>query len=238
MKWMYYIFIRVVKFRDEGCYVNKRLVCGVGINDADYKLTKRVKVNGKWKITWRCPYYTKWVNMLIRCYGTDYQELHNTYLDCCVCSEWLYFSNFKGWMENRVWEGRSLDKDFLSGDVKIYSPETCIFIPSYINVFTIVNGASRGEYPLGVSYVKDSRMVNELKRPFKSQIKEYKGSFVSLGYYKTPQEAHKAYLEAKLEKCESYLIEFRDDTDIKKGLSRIREKLKYHIENNLELTSF
>ena len=37
-----------------------KLVYGVGINDADYVLTKQEKVNGKWKIVWSCPYYERW----------------------------------------------------------------------------------------------------------------------------------------------------------------------------------
>ena len=45
------------KFRDEGCYVkSQKLVHGVGVNDADYNVTKRERVNGKWKTTWICPF--------------------------------------------------------------------------------------------------------------------------------------------------------------------------------------
>lgn len=55
-----------------------KLVHGVGINDADYAVTKweTVIVNGKQKqkLIWFCPFHRAWGNMLQRCYSTTYQE--------------------------------------------------------------------------------------------------------------------------------------------------------------------
>lgn len=101
-------------------------VIGVGINDADYDTC----VNGS-----VCPYYRKWADLLRRCYSKRFLEKRSSYKGCTVCKEWHTFSNFKRWMEKQDWEGKVLDKDLLSGDDKIYSPDTCVFLPSKINNF-------------------------------------------------------------------------------------------------------
>ena len=50
----------------------RKLVFGVGINDADYAVTEyeTTEVNGvrKQKFVWGCPYYLTWKGMLRRCY--------------------------------------------------------------------------------------------------------------------------------------------------------------------------
>lgn len=155
---------------------------GVGINDADYEVKKSKKMNGKWKIVWMCPYYDRWTSMLSRCYSKKLQETHPTYKGCSVCDEWLRFSNFKKWMEEQNWEGRQLDKDFLFENNKVYSPSTCLFIPNKLNSFIITSGKARGEYPLGVHYMKKARdMINEHSNPYQSQVSDQKGKIIYLG---------------------------------------------------------
>lgn len=216
-----------------------RLVYGVGINDADYALVKKGKVDGKWKTVWECPYYRKWCQMLSRCYSKNIQERQPTYKGCTVWEEWLTFSNFKKWMEQQEWEGRALDKDFLVEGNKVYGPTTCVFIPNNLNSFIVTGAKARGEYPLGVSYAKKPKyMVNERSKPYRSMIRNQTGKKVSLGEYLTPKEAHQAYLVAKLEQCKSYLMEFKNETLTVKALIRIRDKIQYHLDNNLELTSY
>ena len=44
---------------------NRKLVCGVGINDADYVVTKQETIGyvdgkQKQKLIWRCPFYKTW----------------------------------------------------------------------------------------------------------------------------------------------------------------------------------
>ena len=93
---------------------NKRLVVGVGINDANYVVKKFTKVNGKQTLVSFCPYYVRWHEMLQRCYSPNVRS------NCClgheVCPEWLRFSNFRAWMAqyDGVWEGRDLDKTILN----------------------------------------------------------------------------------------------------------------------------
>ena len=54
-------------------------VCGVGINDADYLV--QPTVNGK-KI--KCPIYTMWSSMILRCYDSKYSSRFSTYHNCGV----------------------------------------------------------------------------------------------------------------------------------------------------------
>ena len=76
---------------------------GIGTNDADYKVTASEHVDGKLKTVWTCPYYIKWGNMLRRCYSPTYQAETPTYEKVKVEDSWLYFSNFKRWMETQYW---------------------------------------------------------------------------------------------------------------------------------------
>ena len=213
--------------------MKSKLVYGVGINDADYTVKIHEVVDGKRKIVWTCPYYRKWNEMLRRCYSEKELEKHPTYRGCSVCNEWLLFSNFKSWMEQRECEGRHLDKDFLIENNKIYSPSTCVFVPQKVNNFITTSGKTRGEYPLGVSLVKDSK-----KNPYGSRCMNGSGDQIYLGIFSTPEQAHQAWLKKKLEVCNEYLLEFKEEPLIIKGLTRIKDKLEYHISNNIELTSF
>lgn len=171
-------------------YKRSSLLVGVGINDADYNVVTHRVVNGKQVITGRCPFYQKWSSMISRCYRIDYQNAYPTYKDCTVCKEWLTFSNFKAWMEKQDWEGNHLDKDLLLEGNKVYSPETCVFIPLKINSFLLSSGASRGESLLGVTVFNNGYIMARCNDPFKKR-----SSY--LGYFKTQEEAHQAWKERK-----------------------------------------
>ena len=75
---------------------------------------------------------------------------------------------------------------------KIYSPETCAFVPTEINTLLISCKTTRGKYPIGVTLNKGGG------KKFIAQITKNKKHF-HLGYYGTPEEAFEAYKEAKEE---------------------------------------
>lgn len=82
--------------------------------------------------------YMCWMNMLRRCYNESYLDNKAiTYKDCTVCNEWLYYPNFEKWYDENYYEidGERvhLDKDILIEGNKVYSPNTCIFVPQSIN---------------------------------------------------------------------------------------------------------
>ena len=189
----------------------KKLVCGVGINDADYLLHKReitIDNNGKQvrKLVWRCPIYTVWSDMLRRCYDVKYLHRFPTYKEVSVCSEWLVFSKFREWMLKQNFEGKVLDKDLLSHDTfKIYSPSTCCFISNEINLFLTERKNSRGTFPLGVYFHKQSgKFSADCSNPFTKKRER-------LGRFDCPKEAHKVWALCKFELALKFSFETEDD---------------------------
>ena len=169
------------------------LIHGIGINDADYVLTKVEKVNNKQKLLWICPFYAAWKKMLERCYSEKLLARYPTYKGCRVCSEWLIFSNFKKWMETQDWKGKSLDKDLLVKGNKVYSPDTCVFVDAGINVFTTDCAKSRGKYLIGVSRHKPTnKFLARCSNPFTNKQE-------NLGYFDDELEAHLAWKTRKHE---------------------------------------
>ena len=181
-----------------GIKAGVKLVFGVGINDAGYVVQIKetvfhVQGKRKRKLVWECPFYRKWTDMLKRCYSEYYQSKCPTYKDCFVTDEWLTFSNFKVWMEQQDWEGKQLDKDILFPNNKIYSPEACVFVDARVNLFIIERAAGRGEWPIGVH-------LDKRDRKFGARCSSVvTGKQESLGCFKTPEEAHQAWLSFKLE---------------------------------------
>jgi len=175
-----------------------KLVCGVGINDLPYRaqVKEEVTKNGGKRIqksVFTCKYYTAWTDMLTRCYSKKLLESYPTYIGTSVCSEWLYATAFKKWMDQQDWHGKCLDKDIIVPGSKLYSPETCAFVLQATNLFVIARDASRGEYPIGVYLLKRTgKYQAQCKNPFTGK-KEH------LGYFSTPEEAHEAWRKRKHE---------------------------------------
>lgn len=176
----------------------KKLIYGVGINDAGYAVMKREEagyVDGKRKrkLVWACPYYKTWKSMLERCYSTRAPEKYPTYRSCNVSKEWHTFSNFKAWMEKQDWEGKSLDKDLLIEGNKIYSADTCVFVTQMVNNFITDRRAARGKWLIGVSWDKGkNKFLSRCCNPFT-------GKTENLGRFTSEQEAHNAWRKRKLE---------------------------------------
>lgn len=197
--------------------MNKKLVYGVGVNDADYVVCP--SVNGKQVM---CPFYMVWKSMLERCYSPKLQAKRSTYVGCIVCEEWLTFSNFKAWMETQDWHGKEPDKDILFVGNKIYSPATCVFVDSLTNTFISDSGATRGEWPIGVSFHKRRRKFEaNCNNPFTNR-KEF------IGYFACPNEAHLAWRKRKHELA-LQLADMQTDERVAAAL-RVRYALKGEVK--------
>ena len=137
--------------------------------------------------------YQTWHRMLQRCYSKEYHKKNPTYIDCEALEEFHNFQNFGEWDEDNYYEIEGevmcLDKDILVKHNKIYSPETCIFVPQTINLLFIKNDKNRGESVIGTSpfkgkYRTDCYLINP--KTGKSK-KEY------LGTYDTQEKAFQVY---------------------------------------------
>lgn len=165
-----------------------RLVHGVGINDADYCVTKYNSRKQGGSLIWACPFYVTWKGMLKRCYYSKYHEHHPSYLDCEVDKRWHVFSNFKNWMESQNFFEKQLDKDLLAVGNKIYGPDYCVFISSRLNIFMNSRRAGRGKYLIGVSANRGGFLAG-CSNPF-TGVRE-------CSYHKTELEAHVAWKAMK-----------------------------------------
>lgn len=158
-------------------------VLGVGYNDLKYKYS-----NDK--------FYTKalivWQTMIRRCYSDKYKKNKPSYIGCVVSKEWLTFSTFYDWYIVNYTNGYVLDKDILVKGNKVYSSDTCCFVPPRINSLFIKSNRSRGKYPIGVYF-------NQGK--YKAQLNKMEENQISLGVFNCPIDAFNAYKEAK----ESYI---------------------------------
>ena len=168
-----------------------KLVRGVGVNDADYIVSNSVVIDG---IEYnQCPYYRSWGRMLERCYSSKYHIRNSSYAGCSVTDDWLTFSNFKNWMMTQDWVGLQLEKDVLIVGNKHYSSTTCVFAHSKVNTFVTDSANSRGDYPIGVHLYKlTGKYKSECRNPFANKQE-------SLGYFTTPEAAHNAWKQRKLQ---------------------------------------
>lgn len=137
------------------------------------------------------PAYSSWHRMLERCFSDKLKEKYPTYINVTCCDDWLNFSNFLKWYEKEAREDYELDKDILFKNNKLYSPETCCFIPSELNKILTRSDESRGKYPLGVHYHK---RIDK----FAATVR-YNNVPISLGYFSTVEEAFNAYKVKKEE---------------------------------------
>lgn len=166
-----------------------RLISGVGVNDYCGNVT--FIDGGRRK---PIPAYSAWSSMLNRCYSKAFQERQPTYKGVTVCDDWLVFTNFKKWFDVAYIDGYELDKDII-GDGSAYSPDSCIYIPQWLNKFTTGSNATRGCCPIGACHRKDiDRYQANCRHPF--------GKYEYLGYFMTQDEAHSAWKKRKLEIAE------------------------------------
>ena len=139
--------------------------------------------------------YLTWRGILERCYSERYHLKKPTYKGCSVHPDWHNFQIFAAWFERNYVEGFVLDKDILFKGNKEYNSDTCCFVPPEVNILFTKSNKTRGEYPIGVSFVKSNKK-------FVSQL-SVENKQTNLGYFATPEEAFSAYKVAK----ESYIKE-------------------------------
>ena len=162
--------------------------CGVGFIDVEGASIGR-------KMT---SWYAAWNGMINRCYNENLRYRHISYKDCTVSENFRYLSNFKEWYHKQIGhdqEGWHLDKDILVKGNKVYSEDTCCFVPPEINSLFIKADRIRGKYPIGIYEDKQAGK-------FKVRI-SVEGKQKHIGRYYCEKEAFYAYKTAK----ESYIKE-------------------------------
>ena len=115
------------------CPYEKRYF-GVGyLGEGKYKVSENRKLTDEFKI---------WYHMLQRCYDPKYHEKEPTYKGCVVEDFLLNFQNMCEWLKNNYYEipgeKMHLDKDILCKGNKVYSRDTCVFVPQRINSLYLI----------------------------------------------------------------------------------------------------
>ena len=121
----------------------------------------------------------------MRAYSEKYHAKHPTYADVTVCEEWRRFMAFRNWMNRQDYAGKTLDKDLIQLGNTLYAPELCAFVSHETNTVVHENEKKRGEWPIGVDYVKR-------RGAFRARIGRK-----NIGQYPTAGQAHTAWRTAK-----------------------------------------
>ena len=177
-------------------------VFGIGVLGAKYQIT----INGV-----LTKEYALWNSMLVRCYSDKYQKKQPTYEGCEVSDNFKSFEYFYEWCHRQVGfdvKGFELDKDLLIKGNKVYSEDSCVFIPKEINSLLVKREASRGEHLIGVSWCKKGEA-------FEARVRKNKGKREHLGYFNTELEAYNAYKEAKESFIKEQAEKWKDEIDIR-----------------------
>ena len=190
-----------------------RSVCGIGYIDVgEFKTTIKNKHTKE---------YFAWMAMLRRCYSEKMQAENPTYIGCTVCNEWHSFQNFAKWYTSQEDYGKDyqLDKDLLVSGNKIYSPETCVLAPQEVNLLFVDRAACRGDYPLGVSYMKRAKK-------FRAYI-GIDGKYIHLGYFDNPNDAHLCFLKAKKDRIKQIALRWKSEIDERLFKALMQRALTY-----------
>ena len=137
--------------------------------------------------------YKLWCDMLRRCYSETFQKKRPTYEGCEASENFKSYEYFYEWCHSKIGfgnEGWHLDKDLLIKGNKVYSEDSCIFLPSEINSLLIKRTSLRGKCLIGVHWCNTNKV-------FVAQVSKNKGKSERLGFFKTELEAFNAYKEAK-----------------------------------------
>lgn len=161
-----------------------RLVYGIGIND----LEESIKKNGKF-----IPVYSAWKSMLQRCYCSATVQKNPTYQECTVHPDWLILSNFKKWFDLNYVPKFHLDKDILVQGNKTYTPETCSYVPNYINYLII---GSESNNPVGVRPINTTRLDGSITTTYQAYCNNGSGKFIRSSF-KNLDDARSWYVATK-----------------------------------------
>lgn len=166
--------------------------------------------NGSWLKGWRedgnifhSLSGARWGSIVSRCKPNgNFQLKQPTYEGCT--NNFKSFDTFVDWSREQDGynfsdnvRGKSwfwqLDKDILVRQNKVYSEDTCLFVPHHVNKFVSVKRRTGMLLPIGVSFHK---RVGK----FAAQIMGISGKVEHLGYMSNPEDAHRLWQRAKYEK--------------------------------------
>jgi hypothetical protein len=137
--------------------------------------------------------YTSWRSILKRVSKNATAKDKVNYSDCSICREWLCLEAYSEWYNKQIVQNDwALDKDLLVKGNKVYSPDTCIFLPTEVNAFLTDRANHRGRTPLGVHRGRNKKFEVQCTSGGKNNY---------LGVYDTPEDAFEAYKKFKISRA-------------------------------------
>lgn len=178
-------------------------VHGIGYNYGKYPTSignKRIKE------------YTLWAAMLERC-TSKFQNNHHSYIGTSCSENFKSYSFFYEWCQTQVGyknkdangEVWHLDKDILVKGSKVYSENTCVFLPRRLNTLLVNRSLFRGNSPLGVSWAENAGKFTVWCKGVKTR--KYLGSFNS------EIEAFNVYKEFKQKTIKQVAEQYKSQID-------------------------
>jgi hypothetical protein len=183
---------------------------------------------GKWLRSYTEELYTKsltrsgqlWVNMETRC-GEKYQTTYPSYVG--VENGFSGYQDFAEWCQvqdgylnkdgKRFWQ---LDKDLLVPGNRVYSKETCMFVPNDVN--TLFNDSQDNGLKLGVGvYSYDSSRFVATCRSV--------GNKGYLGIFETEDAAHEAWRVEKTRHAMMLVDKYQDYPKVVEGIQNKLQQL-------------
>lgn len=155
-------------------------------------------------------------------------QIQNGFNDYQMLADWCQTEY--GYLEkepdqNKYW---SIDKDILSSrDIKIYSPETCIFVSNRYNGIIKNYSSYKGEWPKGVAKKRENSWIASFWKNNKTNSKTFH----------CPYEAHFYWVQEKINTinfCLESDEEIKHHARLRKGLNNWLEIFQYHLENKIE----
>jgi len=157
--------------------------------------------------------YKLWSGMLERC--TEACWVKNTsYTGCNVSDNFKHYTYFYRWCQTQIgfkskdengdyWQ---LDKDLLITGNKLYSEDTCVFLPRKLNGLFVNCNNVKGNSPLGVYFEKGSGK-------FKVRCAGVDGNRVYLGRFSVEKLAFETYKSFKETVVKQLAEKYKDQLD-------------------------
>lgn len=159
--------------------------------------------------------YSKWANMIQRCYDEETHKLKPYYASCTAEAEWHNFSNYREWhKENAMGDSKvDLDKDILLQGNTVYSSDTCTLITHFANTIfeergldtNIVLNNTTGKYDVTMSVLGKKEVVGtfDTKEEAKQGYLKYKEGYIrkyaKKCKSKIPDKTYQAMMHWKVE---------------------------------------
>lgn len=157
-----------------------------------------------------------WCNMLKRC-REGAKNPKSSYFGCY--HDFNDFHEFSEWCQSQIGfdvEGYQLDKDILVRGNKVYSKDTCVFVPKEINSAFIRREQERGDCPIGVCWSRGK---------YVAQVRNG-STHRNLGYFDNKLDAFYAYKEAKEQHLKSCAELYKGRIDHRVYLTLLNYRVK------------